>query len=260
MTLGIDIGTSALKLALVRDGKPVQKHYLPGHKDPIDAIASCGIDPSSLSRVAVTGVGAEKSQLNTAGVPTVNVPELDAIAVGSCALAGRERAVVAGIGTGTAFLRAEGGKSVHLGGTGIGGGTLSGMAQLLGLGSAQELAELALQGDLCKTDLTVGDLFSGTETLDPRLTASNLAKISPDVTKADWAAGMCNLVLQAIGTMALLCASGAGIPCIIATGGVTRSEVARLNFKNFETVYGTEYIVPPDAEFATAFGAALLVE
>lgn len=256
MKLGIDIGASAVKLAAVSGGEIVYSRYIPGRPDIAQAVLDSGIKPDI---IAITGVGAEGFDETVLNAPCRKVPELDAIGKGGCLLADRDSAVIASIGTGTAFVAVNNGVCRHIGGTGIGGGTLRGLAALLGLENAEKLSELALEGELTNVDLTIGELFSGSETLDPRLTASNLAKALPDASTADWAAGLANLVLQAVGTMSLISTQAARTDCVIVTGAVATSECARRNFANFQTVYGLEYIIPHHAEFATVYGAAMLV-
>mgnify|MGYP000346308101 CR=1 FL=1 len=113
--------------------------------------------------------------------------------------------IVASIGTGTAFVHAKGGVYTHLCGTGVGGGTLKGLAvKVLGVANMREFDSLAMAGDCGRVDLLIGDFVESYGILDPEITASNLARLDPTATDADWAAGLANLVLQVIGTMSLL--------------------------------------------------------
>lgn len=257
--LGIDIGASALKLAAARDGSLIFKRYINGQPDLIEALESSGIDQSRLNKIAITGVGADRSGAERLTAPYELVREFDAIGAGGRILAGREKLVVASIGTGTAYVSVDGGKISHLGGTGVGGGALLGLSRLVGFDSAEAVIKAALDGDLAKVDLSIGDVLPGANLMDPRITAANLAKISPDATRNDWAAGIVNLVLQVVGSMALFAARAAGVATVVTTGALAASECAQINFHNFQKIYDVEFLIPPHAECATAFGAAMLV-
>ena len=44
---------------------------------------------------------------------------------------------------------------------------------------------------------------------------------------------------------------------VVLTGSMTTLPQAEENFRNFERLYGIHYIIPENATFATAIGAAL---
>lgn len=256
MIIGIDAGGSALKLVAMERGEVSFSHYELNGGNSLSELV-----PGGASRIALTGVGAESCGARELGLPVTHISELEAIGRGGLYLAGRERAVIISIGTGTAFVLADGDKFTHLGGSGIGGGTLFGLGErLFGLRDAALLDELASRGEEHNVDITIGDLFSGSETLDPRLTAANLAKANPEATDADWAAGLVNLILQAIGTMAMLACGGHGIGTVIITGAAAGFSAAEDCYQKFQDMYGIEYLIPPHAEFSTAVGAVLIAE
>lgn len=256
MIIGIDAGASALKLAGMKSGELVFSHYEPRGRRKISELL-----PDGVTELVVTGVGTDSCGALELGLPVRRVSELEAIGCGGCFLAKRERAVVMSFGTGTAFVLAENGGYRHLGGSGVGGGTLAGLGEhFLGIHDVNALDELALKGDTYMVDLTVGDLFEGSETLDTRMTASNLAKHNPEATRADWAAGLVNLVLQAVGSMAVIACGGHGVKTVIVTGAASRVPLAPPVYAHFQRVYGIEFILPQNAELATAIGAVLIAE
>ena len=109
-----------------------------------------------------------------------------------------------------------------------------------------------------EVDLMIGDMAPNpAATLDPTLTAANFGNLSEDATHADLAAGIVNLVLQAIGTMTVLASQCCDSRTVILTGSMTTLTQAKPNFENFERLYGIHYIIPENATFATAIGAAL---
>ena len=255
MMIGIDAGGSALKLVAMNDGKISFSRYAE-NGTPIG-----GILPKGVSSIALTGVNSDKCGAKDLGLPFVEISELEAIGRGGTYLSGKENAIITSMGTGTAFVLARDGEYTHLGGSGIGGGTLMGLGRrIFGISDALKLDELASRGDEYNVDLTIGDLFSGSETLDPRLTASNLAKHSGTASDADWAAGIVNLVLQAVGTMATLACGGRGIDTVVITGAAAKLSAAGAGYQKFQDIYGIDFIIPDNAEFSTAAGALLIAE
>ena len=121
-----------------------------------------------------------------------------------------------------------------------------------------QIKKLALEGDLDHVDLTIQSIYrSIPPTLDPHMTAANFGDLAEDATPADLAAGAINLVLQAIGTMSVLACRSCGADTVILTGSLTTLDQAAPNFRSFEQLYGLRYIIPENATFATAIGAAL---
>ena len=144
-------------------------------------------------------------------------------------------------------------------GSGIGGGTLSGLSELItGVHQYALIRKLCQDGDLSQIDLTIGDMSKGkVGTLPPEATAANFAKLAEDATSADKMRGLVNLVLQAIGTMSVLACRTCGTNTVVLTGALTMLPPAHETFELFTQLYGVEYIIPENATFATAIGAAL---
>jgi len=260
MIIGIDMGASAVKVCGLEGDEILFTHYENGRGGDIAALlAGLGVDASKAERIALTGLSARDSGLEGRGLPLCYVPEPDAIGEGAVWLTGRDDAVVASIGTGTAFVLAKNGRYTHLCGSGVGGGTLKGLAvKVLGESDMAAFDALALRGDTNAVDLIIGDFIESYGDLDPEMTASNLARLSDAASDADWAAGLTNLVLQSLGTMSLLACRSGGAGCIIVTGAMAGSAPSRVNFERFSEMYCVEYIIPPYCECATAIGAARL--
>ena len=169
------------------------------------------------------------------------------------------RDVVVSMGTGTAFLWASPDGIRHLCGSGIGGGTLGGLChKLVGMERFGQIKKLAESGNLDHVDLTMKDItVHSAPTLDPDMTAANFGDLAEDATPADLAAGVVNLVLQAIGTMTVLACQCCDSKTVVLTGSMTTLPQAVTNFQLFEKLYGIHYIIPENATFATAIGAGL---
>ncbi|NCB50502.1 MAG: hypothetical protein EOM54_01285 [Clostridia bacterium] len=260
MIVGVDMGASAVKLCGLEGDKVLFTHYENGRGGDISALLErLDVDASKASAIALTGLSANCSGLEVRGLPLRYVPEPNAIGAGAVWLTGRDNAVVASIGTGTAFVLAREGRYTHLCGSGVGGGTLKGLSvRVLGMSDMSAFDDLAIKGSAEAVDLLIGDFVESYGTLDPKMTASNLARLNDSATDADWAAGLTNLILQSLGTMSLLACRGSGADCIIVTGAMAGSAPSRKNFKSFTEMYGVPYIIPPYCECATAIGTARL--
>ena len=265
--LGIDVGGSTTKVVgLDVHGNPLSMLRVRAEDQVTSLFGALGNYLSSnhltledVRRVVLTGVGASYVDGNIYGLPTYRVDEFSASGAGALALSGQERAVVSTMGTGPAFLLAEKGRVQHLCGSGIGGGTLGGLChKLVGMERFGQIKKLALGGDLGQVDLTIGDITKNpAATLDPTLTAANFGNLAEDANCADVAAGVVNLVLQAIGTMTVLACRCCDTKTVVLTGSMTTLDQVKPNFENFERLYGIHYIIPDNATFATAIGAAL---
>ena len=259
MIIGIDMGASAVKIAALEDGRPVLTHYEPGRGGDIPALCErLGLDLGRAGAVGLTGLSAKGAGLERLGIGPAAVPEAEAIGRGGTFLSGLDDVIVASMGTGTAFVHAKGGVYSHLCGTGVGSGTLSGLARkVLGISDMKAFDALAMSGDTNHVDLTIGDFVEMHGQLAAGLTASNLARRNPDATDADWAAGLCTLVYQVVGTMSLLACRGCGARAVVVTGAAASSGPSLANFRRFTDSFGLDYCVPEHAGFATAMGAAL---
>ena len=266
--LGIDIGGSTTKIVGLRTDGSVISMLRVRAEDQVTSLYGAlgnyltrnGLTLQDVRRIVLTGVGASYTEGDIFGIPTCKVDEFSASAAGALALSGREQGVVVTMGTGTAFLWAEQNGTVrHLCGSGIGGGTMGGLChKLVGMERFGQIRELARQGDLNKVDLTIKDISQNpAATLDPDLTAANFGNLAEDATPADLAAGVVNLVLQAVGIMTVLACQACNTDTVILTGAMTTMPQAVENFQNFQRLFGYQYVIPENATFATAIGAAL---
>ena len=266
--LGIDIGGSTTKIVgLRRDGSTIAMHRVQA-QDPITSLYGAlgnflftnGLALSDVSRIVLTGVGASYVEGDIYSIPTEKVEEFTAVGVGGLALSGQEKAVVVSMGTGTAFIWAERGKEVrHLCGSGVGGGTLAGLcSRLCGTRQYDQIVKLALEGDVNHIDLTVGDITRNSHpSLPLDITAANFGNISDSATPGDFAAGTVNMVLQSIGTTAVMACRACGCETVVLTGFMSNLPQAADCFAIFTRLHGIRFVIPEHAAFATSIGAAL---
>ncbi len=271
ITLGIDIGGSTTKIVGLRpDGSIIAMHRVQA-QDPITSLYgamgnflfSNHLQLEDVARIALTGVGASFVEGNIYNIPTEMVEEFTAVGAGGLFLSSQERAVVVSMGTGTAFVWAEKGSGVrHLCGSGVGGGTLAGLcSRLCGTRKYDQIVKLSVGGDINNIDLTVGDITRNSHpSLPLDITAANFGNVSDDATPGDFAAGVINMVLQSIGTTAVMACRACGCETVVLTGFMPNLPQAADCFALFNRLHGVRFIIPENAPFATSIGAALSIE
>jgi len=264
--IGIDIGGSTTKIVGLKDGKIFGCQNVKAGDQVTSAygafgkfMSENGLELKDVRQIMFTGVGASFIGDGMFNLPTKRVSEFRAIGYGGQFLSGFERAIIVSMGTGTAFVHADGREVRHIGGTGVGGGTLLGLAnKIFNIRNFDNIVELASSGNLANVDLTVGDISKDVLSNMPmETTASNFGKISDLATNADFALGILNLVFQTIGMFAVFASRADHINDVVLTGNLTTIEKAKEIFDHLEKLYGVHFIIPNNAEYATAVGAAL---
>lgn len=265
--LGIDIGGSTTKLAGVTpEGKLINTLQVRASDPVTSAYGGLGrflrenqLTAQDLSSVVLTGVGASFLPDQMLGAPVVRVPEFTAIGRGGLALSKKKEALVVSMGTGTAYVKANADTEVHIGGSGVGGGTIEGLcSRLCGVSQFSSIVELAETGDLKKVNLTIGDISNTPiETLPDTVTASNFGKWQDNATPGDSALGVLDMVFETIGMLAVFACRSDGIKDVVLTGTLTTISSARWIFDHVEAVYHIPFTIPPKAVFGTAIGAVL---
>ena len=266
--LGIDVGGSNTKIIGLNGGVPMDPIHVRATDPQTSVFGALGkyismnrLTLSDIDRIAVTGVGSSYINEDLYGIRTIHVPEMSAIGKGGLYLSGLTKAVVVSLGTGTAYVNADADSAVHMGGTGVGGGTILGLAsKLLHTRTFDNIAELAEQGDLSNVDLTIGDISrSEVSSMPTETTASNFGKLHDHASDADIAAGILNLVFQTVGMMAVFNARIAGTNDVVICGRLANSPACVKTMAQIRQLHGTNFIIPLQAEFATALGASLCV-
>ncbi|MCX8161528.1 MAG: pantothenate kinase [Candidatus Bathyarchaeota archaeon] len=267
--LGVDIGSSITK-AVALEGKNIVGFTSIATTDPIAAasgaigklLAEHGYELEDILRIAVTGGGARFLKVRELfGIPLTMVDEVEAIGLGGIALTGKRRALVVSMGTGTAMVVVEGygGSIKHIGGTGVGGGTLLGLGRLLlNKHSVEALENLAEKGDPRRVDITVADIAGGPVGIVPgEATASNFGKVSDEARDEDIAAAIFNLVGQVVGVLAVFASKIYGMERdIVAVGKLTSSKLIVKAMKDVASIFDAEICFPNNGGYCTALGAA----
>jgi len=269
MRIGLDIGATNTKVVACDGLGEVVMMSKCKSDDPAatagqavaDIARAGGFAVDAIAEVTLTGVRADRTEGEVLGRPTRRVDEFAAIGTGGLALSGLGRAVVASMGTGTAFVLAEGGTARHLGGTGVGGGTLSGMCgHLYGLEKFHDIVAESLKGDISRVDLKVGDVIDNKYiSLPLDLTCANFGKVKTGgaVRREDFILGLVNMILETVGVMAVLACRGAGMEKgpVVLTGALAELPQAEKVFDTFRRRTGVEFVTAEHPLYATAIGA-----
>ena len=213
-----------------------------------------------IERLMITGVGSVFAGEKIYSLPVTHVTEFVAVGRGGSYLSGLDKAVVVSMGTGTALVYYSSGVSVHLGGTGVGGGTLVGLAgKLLGTTDVKDIEQLAREGSSSAVDLSVNELTEKDigPTLKGGMTASNFGKIKELARKEDIAAGLLNMIYETVAVMSIFAARQKNIEDIVLTGRLSALQSAKEAFKKLGETFGVNFILPESSEYATVIGAAL---
>ena len=264
IVLGIDVGGSTTKIVGIKGDKCLGMLQVRAADQVTSMYGAIGnflskheLGPGDVSAVYLTGVGASFINGQVYGIETHKINEFDAIGYGALNMTGFCEALVISMGTGTAFVRASESGVEHLGGTGVGGGTILGLAsQMLGKNDIDAILALAKEGDLKNIDLSVRDIL-GTEvrSLPYDLTAANFGKIKSTASDSDIALGIINMVFETAGMLAVFALKNDTIKDIILTGTLATFPQADSVFSKFKEITGLNFVIPEDAVFATALGA-----
>ena len=271
LILGLDAGSSSTKLmAMTEDGKkfivPMRMGPMGDHKTFGAALSRFAADNAlteeDFAYVAVTGGRAAEAGDRILDVPVRRINEIEAMAAGALRFSAREKGVVVNMGTGTALVYAEQGKAPrHIFGSAVGGGTLMGLgSRLVGSANYTEITHLASKGDRRNADIAVADLeLKDLESLDQRLTLSNFGKLRPEdgVSEKDAAAALVNLILEVVGTEAMLACRSVNCDTAILAGTMADLPGSREVFDLFEDLSGIRFVKAGMPSFVTAAGALL---
>lgn len=268
IVVGIDIGGSTTKIAGFKGSEMLVPVQISADNPVASLFGAFGkflydncLELSDITQVNLTGVGASAINQKIYGLPTFKVDEFSANGVGGGYFAGdKEEFMVVSMGTGTSFVGVKNNIPRHLGGIGIGGGTITGLSRIiLNTNDAHKIKELAKAGEVGNVDLRIGDISKNPlPGLDLDITASNFGKATSRANCEDKAAGIVHMVIETICQTAVLIANGIDIKDFVLIGNLTNfpgcEEVCRM----IKTMYpDVNFIIPKDGEYGTAIGTAL---
>lgn len=266
IVIGIDVGISTTKIVGLKDGKVLSPTRITA-ADPVTSLYGAfgkylydnGVSLSDVEQVMLTGVGSAYIDSRVYGLPTAKTEEFRADGLGARYESQVDRSIVVSMGTGTSFVRCDGDSIEHIGGTGIGGGTLQGLSKLLlSTGDIRQVSAMAMRGSLSNVNLLIGDISKRPlPGLPMEATASLFGKVASNATHEDIAQGLIFMVLQSIGSAAVLSSIGSDIRDFVLIGNLTLLPQCKDVYPAMEKLYHVRYHIPKYSEFCTAIGAAL---
>ena len=255
IVIGIDVGISTTKIVGIKNNK-VSAPIRITAADPITSLYGAfgkylhdnDIELKDVEHVMLTGVGAAYIDQPIYGLPTSKSQEFIADGLGARFESKLDHTIVVSMGTGTSFVKCDGDDMCHIGGIGVGGGTLAGLARImLNTSDITQVAALAKQGNSAQP-------LPG---LPMDTTASNFARAQSDASKEDIAAGIIKMVLQSIGSAAWLASLGSDIRDFVLIGNLSLLPQCKEVFPALEKLYDIRFHIPKYSQYCTAIGAAL---
>lgn len=258
--IAIDIGTTTTKIIEFSNEQIASKEIFLNKnlkKNLNDFINKYKINMGNIEYIAVTGIGADKVKFDDYKVPIKIVEEFEAIAKGGQYLSKKDEILVVSIGTGTALVRTNKNEFKHLGGTGVGAGTLTNLCKVFAnTNSFEEIVEMSKKGDLKNIDIKIEDITNkNIHTLPLDLTLSNFGKIEENAKKEDIILGIVNMVFEIIGMMAAFSLKNDTIKDIALIGNIVKIPQTKAILEKIEKTQGVSFIIPENAEYAVALGA-----
>jgi type II pantothenate kinase len=179
--LGIDAGGSLIKIVMEEGGRFHYKWYPIGQLKKATAWMAIAAQGAKVSLTGGKALYIRQRYFPEAEI----VQEFTAVCEGTAFLLEKsgEKALgkylVANIGTGTSWYLVDGQQHQRVLGSGLGGGTFMGLANLLaGQKEFSEYVSLASSGNKGMVDLLVQDIYEEEPPIDGNLTASSFAKAS----------------------------------------------------------------------------------
>ena len=268
LIIGIDVGGSTTKIVGIENGIHIKSPMNITANDPITSLFGAfgkylydnDIALEEVEHVMLTGVGASGVTTPIYGLPTTHVDEFYADGLGARFVSGLQQLIVVSMGTGTTLVRVDGDDISHIGGISMGGGTLQGLSHLLLKDNhIQDVVEMAKHGDISRINLQIKDISkSDIEGLPMHATASLFGKVvNGNANESDIAKGLICMVLETIGSCAVLSQVNGGFKDFVLIGNLTLLPECQTIFPMMESLYGVKFHIPDHARYCTALGAAL---
>lgn len=267
IVIGIDVGISTTKIVGIDEKGMVISPIRIKATDPITSLYGAfgkylhdnRIKLDEVEHVLLTGVGAAYIDEHIYGLPTSKSEEFIADGLGAKYESKLDRMIVVSMGTGTSLVKCDGENIKHIGGIGIGGGTLAGLSRImLKTDDIKQITNLAKDGDVSKINLLIKDISAKPlPGLPMSAVASLFSNAKTNASREDIAKGLIWMVLQCIGSATILSSLESGIKDFVLIGNLSLLPLCREVYPAMEKVYGVRFHVPKYSEFCTAIGAAL---
>lgn len=266
MKIGMDAGGTLIKAAYQQAGEAIGYRKFPTSRLQDAALWINGLDRAE---ICITGGKATvlKALLRH---PSSEMVEFEATCRGVRHLlqesgSPQEAYVLTNVGTGTSIHYVDRKVQQRIGGTGVGGGTVMGLSQLLtGLTDYEEIVRLAAQGRRDRIDLKVSHIYEGAEPPIPGdLTASNFGRVhalaSADLlSKEELLASVIGLVGETAATTSVFASAQCKVSTVVYIGSsFIRNPLLKDVVEGYTKLRGAEPIFIGNGEYGGAVGALL---
>lgn len=267
--IGIDIGSSTTKIVAFEKERMLEPMVVCADSQVASLYGAFGrylyengLDLANVEGVYITGVGSKFVDKPVYGCPTYRVDEFIATGTGGYYLTDKREVIVVSMGTGSFFVKVTESEMKHLGGVGLGGGTICGLSSImLNTDDIHEIAAMSHQGNVAEIDLRIGDLArEKLPGLNLEVTASNFGKADAQSKQEDIAAGIVHLVLENVCQTAILASVNTGIRDYLLIGGLTKFIECQELTEAFKNLWDVEISIPEYSDYATAIGAVIAAD
>ncbi|MEK4513501.1 type II pantothenate kinase [Paenibacillus sp. FSL K6-2524] len=263
--IGIDVGGTLIKVV------SMENDVLSFNKFPVAQIENVAIEMNKLddAKICLTGGKAELFESFMIGKP-LHIVEFEATCRGVQYLLNKydskqQEYIVTNVGTGTSIHHAGKTKHERIGGTGVGGGTLLGLARLLtGLTDYEDIVKLASKGERDRIDLKVSHIYEDAEPPIPGdLTASNFGRMlklpsTDELTHEELLASVVGLVGETVATTSVLAAQNCGVSSVVFIGSTfIDNELLSETVQRYTLLRGASPVFVKNGEYSGAIGALL---
>ena len=264
--IGIDIGSSTTKIVAFEKERMLEPMAVRADNQMTSLYGAFGsylyannLELSDVDGVYITGMGSKQVDKPVYGCPTYKVDEFQATGTGGYYLTDKKEVIVVSMGTGSFYVKVTETEMKHLGGVGLGGGTICGLSAVaLNTDDINEIAALSRRGDVAQIDLRIGDLAKEKlPGLNLDVTASNFAKADAQSKPEDVAAGIVHMVIENICQTGILASAQTGIKDYILIGGLTKFFECQKIIEAFKSLWDVEITIPKYSDYATAIGAVI---
>lgn len=266
--VGIDAGGTLTKIVFINDEKQFDYKIFPSNN--LMLVKEWIESQDYIEEIGLTG-GRTEQLLSVLGIkkPMEYIVEFEATFKGVKYLLNKEgykveNSIVANIGTGTSIHYFEENSFTRVGGTGIGGGTLTGLSAIMtGIFDFEQITTIAKEGNRQQIDLFVRDIFEGMEPpISGHLTASNFGKVSinrtTDFPTKDLLATIQGLVGEVISTLSIQFAEEKKADKIVYIGSTLKNnEQLKSVIGHYTILKKHQPVFLNDNGFSGAIGALL---
>lgn len=260
MRIGVDIGGSLTKIVTVSGGE--RQYRLLEHTDAKGVAAS--LPPGG--KVFATGCGAKELAGLMPGVHLSD--ELRSFCAGARRLVHEqdpdaEPFVLTSMGTGTSIFYVSPTAGSREAGTGVGGGTITGLGDLLlSTRDFGKIMDLASKGQRRRVDLMVSDLYPDTAAspVQSALTAANfgLGRGDREPKPEDVASSIVQMVVETVAVLSIQVARTHKTRAVVIAGSPSGHTLIRERFLEIGDHLGHEFSFLQHGAFCGALGAVLL--